>query len=190
MSAARFTAEEFGRALYGAYNAGGDPATAWLNFRGERCPEWEDLPDNVRAKWLAVVDFATVGLATTGLTFGEALDALKLGRRVARAGWNGKGMWLALTEGSEVPAYSAGPEAQVSSRLRGAALAMAIEMRPSDEDPDRKIRIGAHIDMRAADGSLVIGWLASQADMLATDWSVLAEGEVPQRDDRGVDLPF
>jgi hypothetical protein len=28
--------------------------------------------------------------------FGEALEALKLGHRVCRAGWNGKGMWLEL----------------------------------------------------------------------------------------------
>lgn len=30
------------------------------------------------------------------LSFGEALVALKAGGRVARAGWNGKGMWLKL----------------------------------------------------------------------------------------------
>jgi hypothetical protein len=31
-----------------------------------------------------------------GMTFGAAIEALKQGRRVARNGWNGKGMWLAL----------------------------------------------------------------------------------------------
>lgn len=30
------------------------------------------------------------------MRFGEALDALKRGERVQRAGWNGKGMWLGL----------------------------------------------------------------------------------------------
>jgi hypothetical protein len=30
------------------------------------------------------------------MNFGEALDALKRGRKVTRDGWNGKGMWLAL----------------------------------------------------------------------------------------------
>lgn len=30
------------------------------------------------------------------MDFGEALTELKLGHRVARAGWNGKGMWLEL----------------------------------------------------------------------------------------------
>ena len=42
-----------GQRAYEAYNAGGDPATANLNFRGEPCPAWEDLPENVRAKWEA-----------------------------------------------------------------------------------------------------------------------------------------
>jgi hypothetical protein len=30
------------------------------------------------------------------MTFGEALAALKINRRVTRSGWNGKGMWLEL----------------------------------------------------------------------------------------------
>lgn len=29
-------------------------------------------------------------------TFGQALEMLKDGERVCRAGWNGKGMWIAL----------------------------------------------------------------------------------------------
>jgi hypothetical protein len=30
------------------------------------------------------------------MDFGEAIRALKQGRRVARKGWNGKGMWIEL----------------------------------------------------------------------------------------------
>jgi len=30
------------------------------------------------------------------VNFGQALDSLKLGQRVARSGWNGKGMWLRI----------------------------------------------------------------------------------------------
>lgn len=40
--------------LYCAYNRGGDPATAGLNFKGDPCPIWPELPENVRAKWEAV----------------------------------------------------------------------------------------------------------------------------------------
>ena len=35
------------------------------------------------------------------------------------------------------------------------------------------VTICPHIDMKAADGSIVIGWLASQTDMLADDWVVV-----------------
>ncbi len=92
------------------------------------------------------------------MNFGQALEALKRGSRVQRAGWNGKGMWLALTPGSVINNDQA---------RNGAALVHA-----NVEDAST-ITIGAHIDMCAADGSLVIGWLASQTDMLAEDWSIV-----------------
>jgi hypothetical protein len=87
--------------------------------------------------------------------FGRAINLLKVGCRVARVGWNGKGMWLSLTPGSTIFANEA---------RTGAVLAKATH------EPTETITIAAHIDMRAADGTIVIGWLASQTDMLATDW--------------------
>lgn len=38
-----------------------------------------------------------------GMDFGMAIAALKMGKRVARAGWNGKGMWLQLHSRSALP---------------------------------------------------------------------------------------
>ena len=35
------------------------------------------------------------------MDFGDALAALRSGRRVAREGWNGKNMWLALQRPDE-----------------------------------------------------------------------------------------
>lgn len=40
--------------LYCTYNRGGDHRTAGLNFAGDPCPIWAELPANVRAKWVAV----------------------------------------------------------------------------------------------------------------------------------------
>ena len=37
---------------------------------------------------------------TSAMTFGDAITALKAGKKVARAGWNGKGMFLFLVQGS------------------------------------------------------------------------------------------
>jgi len=91
------------------------------------------------------------------MNFGEALEAIKIGKKVQRAGWNGKGMWIALTPGCTF---------EYEEARAGAATHLAKE-RPG------AITIGGHIDMRAADGSLVIGWLASQTDMLSNDWQVV-----------------
>lgn len=96
------------------------------------------------------------------MTFGEALTEMKAGQRVARGGWNGKGMWIALT-----------PASIIEKKEARAGAARLLGQHPTDP-PSMDIRIGAHIDMKATDGSLVIGWLASQTDMLAEDWSVVA----------------
>lgn len=83
------------------------------------------------------------------MNFGTALDMLKEGNKVAREGWNGKGMFLFLVSGStfEVnrpPLLGIYPEGTV-------------------------INYHAHVDMRTATGEIV-PWLCSQTDMLAEDW--------------------
>jgi hypothetical protein len=98
------------------------------------------------------------------MNFGEALEAIKKGYRVARKGWNGKKMCIFLTKGSEV--------AFADLKLHNQeALACA---RSEEIDCDNTVvRICDHIDMIASDGSIVIGWLASQTDMLAEDWEIV-----------------
>lgn len=93
------------------------------------------------------------------MNFGQAIEALKSGQRVARAGWNGKGMWLAYTPGSEFAPELVKPGHAAAHRAK--------------EAPTENVRLLPHIDMRAADGSMVIGWLASQTDMLAEDWTIV-----------------
>lgn len=85
------------------------------------------------------------------MDFGDAICALKAGQRVARAGWNGKGMWLTHV--------SAGSY-DVGSRTASGA------------DPDKLL---PWIGMKTADGGFV-PWLASQTDVLAEDWAIVGEG--------------
>ena len=96
------------------------------------------------------------------MDFGDALRAMKEGKKVSRSGWNGKGMWVALTPGSSFPSHLA--------KDGHAARHRAMEMTDSAGVP---ITLLPHIDMRAADGSMVVGWLASQTDMLAEDWEII-----------------
>lgn len=95
------------------------------------------------------------------MNFGRAIEALKSGKKVTRAGWNGKGMFIYLTSGSKVPAVSMKPE--TANYLFGEKLL----------ECDEIVTINPHIDMKASDGTVVIGWFASQTDMLAEDWNVV-----------------
>ena len=86
------------------------------------------------------------------LNFGDALHMLKLGKKVARAGWNGKGMFLFIVPGSTF---------KVS---RPPLLGIYPE--------GTEINYCPHIDMRTSDGK-VVPWLCSQIDALAEDWQVV-----------------
>lgn len=98
--------------------------------------------------------------STTGFSFGKALELLKDGNAVRRAGWNGKGMLICLEKGSSdfredlpIPVQIDGvPRRLFNKGDRGTVTRLP------------------HIAMRTASGSTVNGWLASQADMLAEDW--------------------
>ena len=94
------------------------------------------------------------------MDFSEALRLLKLGKRVSRSGWNGKGMFVYLVEGTTVD----------PSVLRGAAADAVNFVAKKEGRQIEKQTICGHIDMKAADGTIVVGWLASQTDILATDW--------------------
>jgi len=85
------------------------------------------------------------------MNFGQALAWLKSGEKVARTGWNGKGMFLFLVPGS------------VFTVNRPPLLGIYPE--------GTEITYCPHVDMRTADGSIV-PWLASQTDILADDWEV------------------
>ena len=89
---------------------------------------------------------------TDGMSFGLAIEALKKGQKVARAGWNGKGMFLFLVAGSTF---------QVS---RPPLLGIYPEGTTVNYCP--------HIDMKTADDK-VVPWLASQTDVLADDWAIV-----------------
>lgn len=79
-------------------------------------------------------------------SFGHAIACLKAGHRVARAGWNGKGMWLTMVAAEN---YS----------VNGSLISMHVDTWP-------------WIGMKTADNKFV-PWLASQTDVLAEDWQIV-----------------
>lgn len=86
------------------------------------------------------------------MTFSSALSLLKIGKKVSRSGWNGKGMFIFLVPGST----------------------FTVNRPPlSDIYPEgTQVSYHAHVDMKTADGQIV-PWLCSQTDMLADDWDII-----------------
>lgn len=92
------------------------------------------------------------------MNFGQAIEAAKSGARIARKGWNGKGMFVAYMSGYTIP------EAQVNGRTKHFI-------------PEGDLRVLPYFAMKTADGEWLPGWLASQTDMLAHDWVNLDQAE-------------
>lgn len=102
--------------------------------------------------WSPKEQFDAAYRATDGLSFGLAVEALKKGFKLARLGWNGKGLFVFLVAGSTfnvnraplLGIYPAGTE---------------ISYRP-------------HIDIKGADGSIST-WAPSIGDVMADDWVIV-----------------
>jgi hypothetical protein len=107
---------------------------------------------NGYVSWSPKAAFEAAYKETDSMNFGLAIEAMKKGKKVARTGWNGKGMFLFLVQGSTFkvnrpPLLSIYPEGT-------------------------EINYHAHVDMKTADNKIV-PWLCSQTDMLADDWVVV-----------------
>jgi hypothetical protein len=102
--------------------------------------------------WSPAEQFDNAYRETTGLTFGLAVEALKKGQKLARAGWNGKGMFVFIVNGSTF---------KVS---RAPLLGIFPE--------GAEINYRPHIDIKNVDGSIST-WVPSIGDVMAEDWQVL-----------------
>lgn len=84
--------------------------------------------------------------------FGAALDYMRAGAKLTRTGWNGKGMFVYLVQGSEF-------------EVNRAPLNTIFE-------DGTKIKYRPHIDLKAADGTCGV-WSPNNTDILAGDWEVV-----------------
>lgn len=92
---------------------------------------------------------------TDGMTFGLAIEAAKKGKRIARRGWNGKGMFVVYQKG-----YPDGiPCNKQTAEAFGYEEGTLFRCRP-------------YLQMRCADGTHQM-WLASQSDILESDWYIV-----------------
>ncbi len=93
------------------------------------------------------------------MDFGDAIRALKRGERVAREGWNGKGMWLSLS-GEGVREIHADKFWSFNNKVYASEQGGFARVLPC-------------ITMKTATGEILMGWLASQTDMLSEDWGIV-----------------
>ena len=102
--------------------------------------------------WSPKEQFENAYRKTSGLPFGLAVEAMKLGKKVARSGWNGSGMFAYLVPGSQfkvnrAPLLGIYPEGTV-------------------------INYHQHIALMTADCSIAT-WSPSGSDALAEDWYIV-----------------
>lgn len=96
------------------------------------------------------------------LTFGQAIEAMKKGKKVTRTGWNGKGMFLWLDPEMEVKAkWCNDPIKSLAEMNGGTILALGTICMYTHDASGRK--------------AILTGWLASQSDMLSEDWAIINE---------------
>jgi len=104
------------------------------------------------SSWSPKVSFEDAYRTLDAMSFGHAIEMLKLGQKVARSGWNGKGMFLYLVPPGEYPARTEAAKAYWGD--------------------DALVPYGAYIAMKTAQEN-VVPWLASQTDVLAEDWQTV-----------------
>lgn len=88
------------------------------------------------------------------MNFGKAIELLKEGHKVARQGWNGKGMYLWLKPATIIK----------SDWCKDPILKEIVDANGGETEA-----LGT-ICMKTADNKILTGWLASQTDMLSDDW--------------------
>ena len=91
------------------------------------------------------------------MNFGQAIEALKEGKKVLRTGWNGKNMYLWLKPATTIK----------SDWCKDPMLKEIVDSNGGETEA-----LGT-ICMKTADNKILTGWLASQTDMLSEDWIIL-----------------
>jgi uncharacterized protein YodC (DUF2158 family) len=94
-------------------------------------------------------------ILATDLSWSLALDAAKLGWKIALYGWNGKGMWVAYNTG-----------------IKGlpAASFLNEHARKHAEDNGGTADVSPCLIMKMSNGEIMIGWSPSQLEMALGKW--------------------
>ena len=102
-------------------------------------------------------------------TFGWALEQLKQDKLVMRKGWNGKGMFI-FRRPEDTLDYGFIDKVKSLPQSLKDYYNSSFWSKSGPEQGLTNVKFTSYLCMKAADGTIVNGWLASQTDMLAEDW--------------------
>ena len=131
-------------------------------IQAEECPAWKDVgqnkvgdpgykvvyPDGYES-WSPKAVFEEAYRPTDGMNFGLAIEAAKKGAKIKRRGWNGKNQYVELATAISYTAPNGNVVNVEHAAIGNAAFAFC------------------------GTSGVQMGWLASQADMLADDWEIV-----------------
>lgn len=150
------------------------------NFRGWKLPENENGSDEGYlveysdggkpntaefagyVSWSPKEQFEKAYKEVNGMSFGLAIEAAKLGLKIARTGWNGKNMFVVYMPPLHLPPFNT---QEPGPRVNDRTAKFIGEDTPLDCQP--------YFAMFNAQKQWIPGWLASQSDMLADDWQII-----------------
>jgi hypothetical protein len=107
------------------------------------------------------------GRALVNRNFGEAIQALEKGKRVAREGWNGKGLFVFMQVPSRIVK-------EIVPKMQSLPQSVKDEFERRFNDPNQKVdAISYNNQLALVDpNNLITGWAPSTSDALAKDWII------------------
>lgn len=94
----------------------------------------------------------------SNLNFGQAIEALKENKKVARNGWNGKGMFLWQMAGATLPI----------EKMQHSETIEKVKKLNKQE-----VTFLPTIRMFTASGDILTGWTPNAIDLFAEDWCIV-----------------
>ena len=109
------------------------------------------------------------------LTFGQAIEALKQGKRVARKGWNGKGMFVFRQIPADIPSHIVPNMQSLPQSVKDEFQRRFDEIKTSPEMHPKSATEIHYLNQYALvkPNNEINGWNPSVADCEAEDWVIL-----------------
>jgi len=102
------------------------------------------------------------------MNFGEAIEALKQGKRLQRTGWNGTGLFVFM----QVPSII---DKEIVPKMQSLPQSVKDEFERRFNDPNEQINSIFYSNQLAIvnKSNSINGWVASVYDSMAEDWIIL-----------------